>query len=102
MRFALIATTAAAAAIIPFALHVSQPQMTSDQFVGAVRCAAYEIVLNPTTETSAARYRLNAEARRQPASVTVQAHAEASTIAHQAQAESVGELGAARAAACAL
>lgn len=99
MRFALIATTVAAAAIIPFAVKASKPQMTGDQFVGAVRCAAYEMVVSPDQGAGAARYRLNAEAQRQPVAVAQQAHAAASEIAHRA---ATGSLDADQAAVCAV
>jgi hypothetical protein len=84
MRFALIATTAAAAAIIPFAVQASKPHMSGEQFVGAVRCAAYEMVVSPSADLSEARYSLNAEALRQPVAVAAEAQAVASDIAHRA------------------
>ena len=100
MRFALIATTLAAAAIVPFAMQASQPQMSDEQFVGAVRCAAYEMVLSPEANLGEARYRLNAEAHRQPAAVAAAAQTAASEIARRASAQSAGNLGAERAEAC--
>lgn len=84
MRFALIATTAAAAAIIPFALNAAKPRMSDEQFVASVRCAAYEMVVSPRANVGEARYALNAEARRQPAAVAAEAHAIATEIAHRA------------------
>jgi hypothetical protein len=100
MRFALIATTFAAAAIVPFAVQASKPQMSDEQFVGAVRCAAYEMVLSPRSDMGEARYRLNAEAVRQPVAVAQEAQAVASDIAHRAGAADAS-LDAERAEACA-
>ena len=60
MRFALIATTAAAVVAVPFALAAAGPQMSSDEFLAAVRCTAYQGVSGqPSAE---ARYELNADA----------------------------------------
>ena len=42
MRFAVLATAAAAAVAVPLAVSASGPQMSSDQFLSAVRCTAYE------------------------------------------------------------
>jgi hypothetical protein len=82
MRFAFIATTAAAVVAVPFAMAAAGPQMTSDEFLTAVRCAAYEDVTGaPAAE---AKYELNAEAQRQPAETIAAAEAEVSAIARQA------------------
>jgi len=81
MRFALIATAAAAAVALPLAVAAGGPQMSSDQFLSAVRCTAYE---NATGgRVAEARYVLNAEARRQSAETAALARAEAATVARQ-------------------
>jgi hypothetical protein len=84
MRFALIATTAAALVAIPLAAAVAGPQMTGDQFLTAVRCAAYQDITRPDAEVAAVKMQLNAEARRQPAETAAQAEIEVETIARQA------------------
>lgn len=82
MRFALIATTAAAVVAVPFALAASGPQMSSDEFLSAVRCAAYEDVSGAQIDD--ARYQLNAESQRQTPATVAAAQAEVSAIARQA------------------
>jgi hypothetical protein len=82
MRFALIATTAAAVVAVPFAVAASGPQMTSDEFLNAVRCVAYENVSG--AQVAQAKYVLNAEAQRQSAETLAAAEAEVSAIARQA------------------
>jgi hypothetical protein len=82
MRFALIATTAAAVVAVPFALAAAGPQMTSQEFLSAVRCTAYEGVTG--AQVSEARYELNAEGQRQSAETLAAAEAEVSAIARQA------------------
>ncbi len=82
MRFALIATTAAAVVAVPFALAAAGPQMSSNEFLAAVRCTAYEDVSG--VEITEARYQLNAEANRQTPQTFAAAKAEASAIARQA------------------
>lgn len=82
MRFALIATTAAAVVAVPFALAAAGPQMTSQEFLSAVRCTAYEGVTG--AQISEARYELNAEGQRQSAETLAAAEAEVSAIARQA------------------
>jgi hypothetical protein len=82
MRFAFIATTAAAVVAVPFALAAAGPQMSSDQFLTAVRCTAYENVSGePVAE---AKFQLNAEGNRQSAETLAAAEAEVSAIARQA------------------
>lgn len=82
MRFALIATAAAAAIALPLAVAAGAPSMSSDQFLSAVRCTALE---NATGgQVAEAKYQLNAEARRQPAETAAQARAEAASVARQA------------------
>jgi hypothetical protein len=102
MRFALMATSAAAVVAVPFALHAAQPAMSSDQFLSEVRCAAFESVLGDIDPE--ARLRLNSEARRQGAETTGRAVAEVETIARQAvntrSADGVADLTRERAAAC--
>jgi len=82
MRFALIATTAAAVVAVPFALAAAGPQMTSDQFLTAVRCVAYENVTG--AQVADAKYQLNAEGNRQSTETLAAAEAEVSAIARQA------------------
>ena len=82
MRFALIATTAAAVVAVPFAMAAVGPQMSSNEFLAAVRCAAYAGVSG--AEIADARYALNAEGQRQSAETLAAAQAEVSAIALQA------------------
>jgi hypothetical protein len=82
MRFALIATTAAAVVAVPFAVTAAGPHMTSDEFLNAVRCVAYEDVSG--AQVSNAKYELNAEGQRQSAETLAAAEAEVSAIARQA------------------
>jgi hypothetical protein len=84
MRLALIATTVAGVAALPFAVAVTGPQMSSEEFLSAVRCTAYEDVFRGDAELREARYHLNAEARRQPAETAAQARVEVKAIALQA------------------
>lgn len=82
MRFALIATTAAAVVAVPFAIAAAGPQMSSNEFLAAVRCAAYEDVSGALAQD--AKYQLNAEGRRQTAETVAAASAEVDAIALQA------------------
>lgn len=84
MRFALIATAIAAIAAGPFVVAAVGPHMDGQEFLSAVRCAAYEKVVGPGQGFAEERYRLNAEARRQPAETTEQARAEIGEITRQA------------------
>jgi hypothetical protein len=84
MRFALIATSAAALAAIPLALSISGPQMTGEQFLSAVRCVAYHDVTHTDAALGEVKMQLNGEARRQPAETAAQAQAEVDAIARQA------------------
>jgi hypothetical protein len=84
MRFALIATSVAAAVAVPFAVGASGPQMSGDQFLSAVRCAAYQDVARPDAELAEVKYQLNTEARLQPAETAAQARAEVRDIARNA------------------
>lgn len=102
MRFALIATAAAAVVAVPFATKAVGPAMTGDQFLSEVRCAAFTGVVDEIVPE--ARLRLNAEARRQPLEMTERALAEVETIARQAvntqTAADVADLSREQAAAC--
>jgi hypothetical protein len=82
MRFAFIATTAAAVVAVPFAMAALGPQMSSDEFLTAVRCTAYENVSGASV--AEAKYQLNAEGQRQSAETLAAAEAEVSAIARQA------------------
>jgi|CXWL01.1.fsa_nt_gi hypothetical protein len=86
MRFALIATSVAAALLSPVVADVAGPQMTGDQFIAEVRCTAYQQVAHPNLELGAERMRLNAEARRQPVETAVAARAEARSVSREASA----------------
>jgi len=83
MRFALIATSIAAVVAIPFALQASGSTMSREDFLSAVRCTA----LADATVAGApdgAKWRLNAEARRQDAGTVAEARDEVVQIARQA------------------
>ena len=84
MRFALIATSAAAVIAAPFAMVVTGPQMTSEEFLSAVRCVAYQDVSRPHAEVAEAKYQLNAEGQRQSAETVAAAQAEVRAVALQA------------------
>lgn len=84
MRFALIATSVAAAVAVPLAVSATGPQMTGDQFLSAVRCTAYEDVTRSDAELTEVKWELNAEARRQPAETAALARAEVDSIARKA------------------
>lgn len=100
MRFALIATSVAAAAVVPFAVATSGPQMSSDQFLSAVRCTAYADVAG--ADATHAKWRLNVEARYQAPETAAQAEAEAKQIALQAvNIQTASDASIVRAAACA-
>jgi hypothetical protein len=101
MRFAVIATAAAAAVAVPLAVAASGPQMSSDQFLRAVRCTAYEDLASNDAGVSEAKWQLNAEARRQPVETAARAQVEASSIARQAQSVRLVDLTQNHAAACA-
>ena len=101
MRFAVIATAAAAAVAVPLAVAASGPHMSSDQFLSAVRCTAYESLVSADAGLIEAKVQLNAEARRQPAETAARARAEASDIARKAYSADAGALTQEQAAACA-
>ncbi|MGE0595412.1 MAG: hypothetical protein AB7P07_03555 [Hyphomonadaceae bacterium] len=84
MRFALIATGAAAIAALPMVVAVSTPQMNGQAFVQAVRCTAFESVVDNSRDVAAQRYALNLEAQRQPAETTHLAQAEARAATREA------------------
>ena len=84
MRFATIATSAIVAIASPFILNVVGPQMSGDRFLSAVRCVAYQDVIGADAELGPVKMRLNSEARRQPAVIAAQAHAEIGAIAREA------------------
>lgn len=86
MRFALIATTIAAAVAVPLGVAAAGPQMSEDQFISAVRCTAFEDVRHANASLGEEKWLLNAEARRQAPETAAQARAEVGAIAQQAQA----------------
>jgi hypothetical protein len=94
MRFALIATTAAAALAVPLAVAATAPQMSDQDFIAAVRCTAYEDAQRPDAALAEAKWRLNSEARRQSIETAVTAQAEASAAARQAVSGAGGEIAA--------
>lgn len=78
MRFAVIAASAAAVVAVPFALQARAPEMSSEEFLTAVRCTAVEDASGAESASLAeARYQLNAEARRQAPETAAQARAAA-------------------------
>lgn len=84
MRFALIITSISAVVAAPFIATAGGPQMSGVQFVDAVRCTAYEQVIEPHAQLGLAKANLNAEARRQPAETAARARAEVDAITAQA------------------
>ena len=95
MRFALIATSAAAVIAVPLAAGAAAPQMSAQAFVSAVRCTAYEDIAQPNLDVSAAKFRLNGEAARQSPQAAAEAHKAASDIARAiAQSENLDALAA--------
>ncbi|HVV33928.1 MAG TPA: hypothetical protein VHC73_11935 [Vitreimonas sp.] len=93
MRFALIATSAAAMVAIPLVAGAGAPRMSSAEFVSAVRCTAYQDAAHPDADVSLAKFRLNSEATRQSPEAAAEAHKAASEIARAAAAaENTGGL----------
>lgn len=84
MRFALAATGIAAIVAVPLALSAAGPAMSGEAFVSAVRCAAYEDVIDPNADLGPVKLQLNLEAQRQPAETAALAEREADAIALQA------------------
>jgi hypothetical protein len=58
--------------------------MSSDQFLSAVRCTAYEAMVQPNAALGEVKMQLNAEALHQSAETAAEARSEASRIARQA------------------
>jgi hypothetical protein len=86
MRFALATTTLAAVLAAPLAVEAMSPQMSRAEFLSAVACVAYENATAPSDELAATRWRLNAEAAKQPADVVAIAQQEARMIGAGARA----------------
>lgn len=101
MRFAILATAAAAAVAVPLAVNAGAPRMSSDQFLSAVRCTAYEDLAGSGAGLADVKWQLNAEARRQPAETAARAEAEVSDIARKAYSADAGAVTQEHAAACA-
>jgi hypothetical protein len=81
MRLAVIATTVASLVGVPLAVSAASPQMNSAEFLSAVQCVAYESAASPNAaELGAVRWRLNAEASKQPAEVAALARQKALAI----------------------
>ncbi|MFZ2029507.1 MAG: hypothetical protein WAU68_04300 [Vitreimonas sp.] len=81
MRFAVIATTVASVIAAPLAVSTASPQMNNSEFLSAVQCVAYENAAFPdASELGAARWRLNAEASKQPSEVAALARQNAQAI----------------------
>ncbi|MEZ6022268.1 MAG: hypothetical protein R3C16_02375 [Hyphomonadaceae bacterium] len=98
MRFAFVATSLVAAVAVPFAVAATGPQMSSEEFLSAVRCTAYVNATEVNADLGAEKLRLNAEALHQPRETAALARAEAHAIAQEA---AVGEIDRATARACA-
>ncbi|MBI3438193.1 MAG: hypothetical protein HY054_06015 [Proteobacteria bacterium] len=94
MRFAVAATVIASVVGVPLAVSATGPQMSSAEFLSAVRCVAYENAAAPAAALGAARWRLNAEAGKQPVAVVALAREQAQAIG---AAVSMGEPAAAQA-----
>lgn len=89
MRFAAIATIVTAAVAAPFVAAAAGPGMNGEEFIGAVRCTAYESLpqfAGENTDVAWDRARLNAELRNQTDATAERAHAEADIIAQRARA----------------
>ena len=81
MRFAVIAATVASMVGVPLAVSAASPQMNSAEFLSAVQCVAYENATSPNmADLGAVRWRLNAEAAKQPAEVAAIARQKALAI----------------------
>ena len=88
MRLAMISTAAALCLAVPLVSVAAGPRMNEDQFVTAVRCAAYSGLPQVDGASDAVRvqqFRLNGEARAQDAEVTARAQAEVRDIVAHAQ-----------------
>lgn len=84
MGFAAVATGIAAVVAVPLALASVGPSMSEDAFLAAVRCTAYQDFDHADADLADARWRLNTEARLQPAAAAARAQAEVSDIARKA------------------
>jgi hypothetical protein len=100
MRFAFAATCAAALIGAPLVSAAATARMDSDQFLNAVRCAAYESVAGDNADIGSLRMQLNAEARRQRADVAAQARSDVIAITQEAGSADAETLRSQRAAAC--
>lgn len=76
MRFPLIATGVAAFVAVPLVVVAAGPQMTSNQFLSEVRCAAYQ----EPADLGMTRVRLLAEARHQAPETVAQAASDVDAI----------------------
>jgi|GEM_PF-1973468 len=84
MRFALIATAAAAAVAVPFASGATGPAMSAEQFLSEVRCTAYADIALSDAALADAKWMLNAEVRQQAPETAAMARSEVSQIARKA------------------
>lgn len=100
MRIALIATSVAALAAVPFAIEASGPRMESEEFLAAVRCVAFENLTSESATLAAERRALNVEARRQPVENAVRARAEVAAASLAARDMASGDERAIRSEAC--
>jgi hypothetical protein len=81
MRFAVIATTVASLVGVPLVVNAASPQMNSAEFLSAVQCVAYENATSPNAaDLGAVRWRLNAEAAKQPAEIAALAREKAQVV----------------------
>jgi hypothetical protein len=104
MRFASLVTLVAAVASAPLMASATSPTMAEQDFVGAVRCAAYDSLPQFAGENAAiarVRAELNTELHNQPVEAAARARAEARAIARQALQADVSALRQDREAACA-
>lgn len=84
MRFAMIATAAAAAVAVPLAAGASGPAMSPEQFLSEVRCTAYADITMTDAELARVKWALNVEARQQGSELAAVARAEIREIARKA------------------
>jgi hypothetical protein len=61
-------------------VEAASPQMSRDEFLSAVACTAYEGATAPSADLAASRWRLNAEATKQPGDVVALAKQEVRMI----------------------
>ncbi|HVY86738.1 MAG TPA: hypothetical protein VG943_16520 [Caulobacterales bacterium] len=103
MRFASLVTAAAMVAAAPVVASATAPQMQSNEFVSAVRCAAYDSLpqfAGQDRDLGLVQLRLNVESRRQSTATVEQARTAVANVAAQGASGDLGALRQERAAAC--